>query len=503
MKPLIQTLFALLILPLPCVAQDVRALPRMTESGKPVPLEAQEQDVPLQISRQNEKKLRELCMAQDDADTCTQWTAVASCVMNYRETMPEVARLQSDDELQKYRINAAQNLPKLCSPIARILLQIDILNSDLALKNVQLSPKDRKSRWLNIIQLTSASEIIPQQRQLVASELINAPDFEAIKDLPQIKQFIATACDEAFLLLPEIPTETASFLTQLEIIESTAMTPRSEIVLAMLDLRNGRYLSAKQHLLNIDSAALTEAEIARFAPEIRKNGVHLAKDDDFMNEVCLSEIPHSTQDNRKLRLFQMMMDTESDSAIYVLRGATGLYLKTCEFERLSEQFAAIVSKRYSNPDVQAYFGDLIKYITTHPEPALIRPLFKSLSSLGGNALETIKRRYGTDISKLALNLSRYDIAAKDYDKAQSLLSDALNLVPDDASCALRLQYGRALHLANKRIPARQQWGYIIDHFTHFTDAQCRELAFTLSIQSFLKDGKKADAQSLEKQMLQP
>ena len=469
----------------------------------PHPSAAQTNSEQLQISRQNEENLREQCLAQDDASVCTQWTAVASCVMTYRDYLPEVARLHSDEELQKYRTDALKILPQACSTIARILLQIDILQSDLSLKKSQLSKKEREKRWLDVLQMANQPEIVPQQRQLIATEFINAPDFQAMYAQPKVKQYIALACDEAFSLLPDISNETTSFLTQLDIIDSTAINAHGKIVLAMIDLRNGRYLSAKQHLLNIDPATLSEAEIAWFAPEIRKNGIHLAKDDDFMNEVCLNEVPRSTQDDRNLKLYQMMMDTDSDAAIYVLRGATGLYLRNCEFERICSQFAAIWAKRHTNPEVQAYLKDILQYITNRPEPLFIRTLIRSLSSLGGEAKESIKSRYGLRISTLALNLARYDIAAKDYKNAQELLSDAINLVSDEASCELRLQYGRALHLDNKRIPARQQWGYIIDHLSQLTNAQCRDHAFALSIVSFMKDGKKAEADALEKQMMQP
>ena len=430
------------------------------------------------------------------ADTCTQWTAVASCVMNYRENLPEVARLQSNEDLQKFRIDAAKKLPKACTNIAKILLQIDILNGDLALSKPQLSKSEREKRWQNIFDMTKSADIIPQQRQLVAHEFISAPDFQEMMKLPKVKQYITSASDEAFTLLPDISDDTASFLSQLYTVDPNLVTMRGSIVLAMFDLRNGRYLSAKNHLLDVDTSKLSEAEISKFAPEVKKNGIHLIKQDDFIQAVCLPEVDRSIKNTRTMWLYQLMMDKDSDSAIYILRGISGLYLRNCEFERICSISASIWSTRYSNGDVQAYFNDLIKYIEAHPEPALVQAFVKSIAALNGEALESFKTRYGARVNKIVLNQARYDMASKAYTNAQNLLSDALRLVPDADSCDLRLQYGRALHFDNKRVPARQQWGYIIEHGPRNL---CREIAFTLAIQSLQKDGKKAEAEALEKQ----
>ena len=466
---------ALLLVPQLCAAQDAASS---------------------QVSRQNEKDLRESCAMTGSADICTQWTAVASCVMNYRENLPEIAKLQSNEDLQKFRINAAKNLPKACTGIAKILLQIDILNGDLALPKPQLSKSEREKRWQSIFDMSKSADIIAQQRQLIAHEFINAPDFQEMMKLPKVKQYITSASDEAFTLLPEISDDTTSFLSQLHTFDPNAVTMRGSIVMAMLDLRNGRYLSAKNHLLDIDTSKLSEAEISKFAPEIKKNGIHLIKQDDFINAVCLPEIDRSVKNTRTMWLYQLMMDKDSESAVYILRGTSGLYLRNCEFERVCTLSASIWSTRYTNGDVQAYFNDLVKYIEAHPEPALVQTFVKSMSAMSGEALEALKSRYGTRISKIVLNQARYDIASKAYTNAQDLLSGALRLVPDAGSCDLRLQYGRALHLDNKRIPARQQWSYIIEHGERNL---CREIAFTLAIQSLQKDGKKAEAEALEKQ----
>ncbi len=449
-----------------------------------------------QVSRQNEKDLRESCTMTSSADICTQWTAVASCVMNYRENLPEVARLQSNEDLQKFRIDAAKKLPKACTNIAKILLQIDILNGDLALSKPQLSKSEREKRWQTVFDMTKASDIIPQQRQLVAHEFISAPDFQEMMKLPKVKQYITSASDEAFTLLPDISDDTTSFLSQLYTVDPNLVTMRGSIVLALLDLRNGRYLSAKNHLLDVDASKLSEAEISKFAPEVKKNGIHLIKQDDFIQAVCLPEVDRSIKNTRTMWLYQLMMDKDSDSAIYILRGISGLYLRNCEFERICAMSASIWSTRYTNGDVQAYFNDLVKYIEAHPEPALVQAFVKSIAALNGESLEFFKTRYGARVNKIVLNQARYDIASKAYSNAQNLLADALRLVPDADSCDLRLQYGRVLHFDNKRVPARQQWGYIIEHGERNL---CREIAFTLSIQSLQKDGKKAEAEALEKQ----
>ena len=448
------------------------------------------------ITRQAETTAREACIEQGSADKCVEWTATASCVMNYREHLPEVAKLVSDSDLQKYRIQAASKLPKGCTNIASILLQIEILNSDLSLKSPQLSKSDREKRWLSVVDMAGKPDIIPQQHILIASEIANSPDFESLKKQPKVQKLITKASDEALDLLPDIAQETASLFTQLDSAAPDLITQRGAMVMALYDIRGTRYLSARQRLATIDLSKFTAGDNAKFKAELQKNGINLVDRNNYMDAECFSELPLSAEDNNMLALYKSFMDMNSDAAIYIQQAETPYFLRSCSFEPMMGQFAQILSQKSANTDVKAYLDNLVKYIEKTPEPGLVRQFVTTMSHLSGEAQALIKRQYSARIAQFAATQARYDIAAKSYDAARQVASDALNLVNDTDACELRLQYGRALELLKNRSQSRQQWGYIIEHSPA---GVCKDSAYALSIQSFIADGKKADAETLSKQ----
>jgi hypothetical protein len=422
-----------------------------------------------------------------EAEACIDWITEGVCRSPYLSRIEQVAKLTSNDNLRKYREAAEQRLPATCEPMSAVILNLDILK-DMP----KTEDKARFKRWERAFHW--APGLAPQQRQILAAEAADAPEFAQMLNHTGIKNHLLQAAAESAELLPDISEKTLFFLHQLEQIRPDLMTPEMHAVLLSDALNRAQYKMASSRLDQLDIAQLSEDLKNRFMPVIANAAVQLFGRADLSQAVCFRESPAMHLTLPKLAWIQAL-DIPKVKGLISGHLMT-LWLMQCDDDAISTRLADLWLNYPADPNLHSLTDALLKNIETHRNVLLGIRIAKTMGKLDGKARETFQKQYG-----LRLFSSLFEAGLLALDIAPSLTIQALEaaapFAPTAREMELQFHLGRSYAASQNGTKARQIWAQMIDKDpkTSWTMK-----AAYLSILSFQKAGKKSEAQALFKRM---
>lgn len=421
-----------------------------------------------------------------ESDACSQWIAIGTCAMTYRDRIGTLAHQLAPDRVQQYRIDARKKLPPYCDPMAAVGLDLEILELDH-----DFDESARRARWLDIIALSD--KLVPAQRQHVARELAKSPEFAAILGTPQGRRFVEQARDETVTLLPDIAPETTQFLEELALLSDASwLTPTARAILLLDDLAHHRYASARSHWDRLDVSALDASVRTPIVQKIGAIATAIFGHPSFAELACFDTYPLPDLDHAAQARLEALTQTDAEAAVTLLRMEAAQWIPRCAPQRVVQHFARIFSRNAHAADVLAFADEWFDLLTRTHSQTWISATARAFATLERTPRDAFVHQYGARLARLAILTSHPDAsdALKDvYDLIQTSSDTSTSAIQAELLMAM----GNAQAAQHHTTQARQYWSVILEHKNW--PAQTRAMAFYASIRSLRADNlhKQADA----------
>ena len=455
----------------------------------------------------DELLIREMCLEGGDSasEHCSQWVAVSTCALAYEEQLPKVEKFFSDEQMQEFRLKGEKQLPATCEPLARIRLSIEILNKDAKLRSNNLTDDERKKRWKSIAQQAMPNKkkqlsLELEQSLVVADNLMNSSDFPAIKNDKDVLAFIDYVMNEATKKVSDSMGDDPDdkryldILDQIEQFLPERISKDANLILLSKDIRNKQYQAARDRMENIDFGKLTPAQRKSMTSVLEDSAAAIWGNEKYADIACLKEKPKSSAVSGH-PLTYLVNNPDHASAVVILKAQTRLWIENCEYEKLVNQIADVWNAQVQTANMAKFMNDFVRYLEVNSDPTLIRAFIIKLNRFVESANNSVGKKYGDRLAKLALPFAHSEFEAGRYDKAAEWLVPLLKITTKDTLCDVQILYGRCLENMKDGVGARQQWSQVIERESY---GLYRNLAFELSILSFKKAKMMDEAQAMEK-----
>jgi len=214
---------------------------------------------------------------------------------------------------------------------------------------------------------------------------------------------------------------------------------------------------------------------------------------DFKNSVCYPEVLNTSK-SPTYRLFEYL--ATRNNAPFILEQLVVQQLFHCDYESAVATAMSNYPRAKHTSEMDRLMHALVDYADRTHSRRLITALVQQVLSLDNSALAEFVRRYGNQLSRLALDAGRDAIERCDANSAQLLLNSLDRIAPPPMHPEILMQKGRFLAMQKNGALARTHWGQLIQ-LLHRGDLA--EQAYYLSMLSLARDGKWQDADAMLKE----
>lgn len=425
---------------------------------------------------------QEMIGTASEAEACTDWLVSSVSAATYRSRFSEIAKFLSNDNILKYRVNADKKLvPGKCEPMTAFELNSDILES-LSEQSERDSRAKRLVEWGN--------KLAPQQMLRAASSIAALDDFSHLMTIPAVRSFITKSRDE--ITNNNTNNDAIQFLKRLETTDPSLITPSAQVMLLNHDIENSQFQTAKTRILQLDLDKLPQKLREETAKKVINSAKKIFGDVNFGTASCYPEFVQTNADNAEITVLKKLSKLQ-DSSVISAHIAVNL-IRKCDIEGTSAMIFDVFATDASSPDTALILDKYIAYAETQKSDLLTASIIHQTSRLSEQALSIFKKKYAVKLRGLALDAGRRALERQDAAKAAYILEPLSKFA--DKPNEIRLELGRALQMQKKSVQARQIWAEITESEGRSTLA---EKAWYFSYQSFKRDKKANDAESLKAQ----
>ena len=428
-------------------------------------------------------------LAGQDAGTaaCVDWIVSSMVASTYKARIDSIAKLVSEAQLNAWRIEAEKKLPKNAEPMMAVALELDILNA-------QSDAKAKQATWVKLIQW--ANKLAPQQRRLVMHEIAFRDDFTEQIQSKEMKGLIAKCRDDAVEMLPDIPDETISFLSRLEELAPSQMTPQARAILVSSELDKRQFSMAREHLKDLDVGKLPAKLKDLLLKKISAQFPVLYGEADIASSICYPEAM-LTEHRMPAWFDQLTLDQNLQPLLSSHRIAS--YLEACKFSDAASLLVQMYERSGTVADYQKLLNNVFGVLEANRNIEALKAFAREFAKLTPSSLERFKNAQGKTLSKLVLDFSSPLIDFGAASHVIQMLEPTLRFVQPAQANEAMFNYGRALQANKRSAEARQVWTKLIEDAPHTT---WRTRAIQMVIRSFEGDKKVPEAEAFRMQYLE-
>lgn len=432
-----------------------------------------------------------LCSDMADAeagtDACVDWIVSSIQAATYTSRIDSIAKLVSSEKLNAWRAEAEKKLPKNAEPMMAVALEFDILKA-------QSDPKAKQATWGKIVQWSN--KLAPQQRRLVMHDIAFHDDFPALIQNKDMKGLIARCRDEAVEQLPDISDETLGFLTRLEELEPSLMSPQAKAILVSSELDKRQFSMAREHLSDLDVGKLPPKLKNMLLAKISAQFPVLYGEADIASSICYPEAM-LTHHRMPAWFDQLSLDPSLQPLLTSHRIAS--YLESCKFTEAASLLTQMYERSGTVPEFQKLLNSVFGVLEANRNIEGLKAFAREFAKLTPSSLERFKNAQGKTLSKLVLDFASPLIDFGASAQVIQMLEPTLRFVQPALMNEAMFNYGRALQANKRSAEARQAWTKLIEDAQH---SQWKARAIQMVIRSFEGDKKINEADAFRKQYLE-
>lgn len=420
----------------------------------------------------------------NEEEACTDWIEASVNVATYRARFSQVAKFLSSENIQRYQTNAEKRLnAKKAEPMTACELNFDILST-------LTDSSERDKRVLRLIEW--ANRLAPQQYIMAAHPISMLDDFSHLSELSAVRKFIEKTRDEISEDELSPSAEVIDFLSRIEKTNETMMTPKGHAILLIHEIDNGLYQSAHARLLQFDIDKCPQKLRNQLVQKVLSSAKKVFGEVNFSDAVCFPEFHQKSQDSKEAILLKKLAKTQPNMTVSA--HITANMLRNCDNETASASVFEAFNADPLQADSSMILDKFITFVESQKSDLLTTSVILQAGKLSSQAMDIFKKKYAAKLKAMGLEVGRRSLERQDANQAAAIL-DVLRKM-NDRPYEIMLEYGRALQMQKKSIEARQIWGEIIQNDGKSSLA---EKAYYLSVQSFKRDKKTSDAESLKAQ----
>ncbi len=468
------------------------------------------------------------CMAKiyepQEAEACAHWMALSACAMMYASRKETAEKIIGASNYARSRDAALEQFPAYCGDMAWINLALEALGED-----DQFDAARRSRLWTKILARTD--RLAPEQRLIVAREWLSSPEDRTLWPSKEWRRFAVRAREDAKSLFPEISPDAVKYLTDALAIEmQQKSSPGDEPVaddcakaILLIDaLEKQQFETARELIAAIDAEKLPQTYRAAAASKIAPLAQALFGKIRLADAVCFGEFESGADgrdapqriDPRDEALLGVLLGDMSENRISIVRYEAKLRFPRCDFAPVLTHFVQSWNA-YPTHSLTIQFADeLMQYIETGDPNIAIEASSVFSSRLQGAARRAFAERFGSRLAKRITSLAESiyiyikmaplpDFASQRGEYMQiyiKALSQTYELARSSDKPRIALLLGRLYMMSGDGARARQYWSAIIDAQDGAApDARIAAQAYELSIRSYRRDKKTAEADALAEQ----
>ena len=427
-------------------------------------------------------------LSGQDAGTaaCVDWIVSSMVASTYKVRIDSIAKLVSEAQLNVWRIEAEKKMPKNAEPMMAVALELDILNA-------QSDPKAKQATWGKLVQW--ANKLAPQQRRIVMHEIAFRDDFPAQIQSKDMKGLIAKCRDDAVEMLPDISDETVSFLTRLEELDPSQMTPQARAILVSSELDKRQFTMAREHLASLDVGKLPPKIKTSLLSKISAQFPVLYGEADIASSICY---PEAMLSQHRMPSWFDQLSLDQGLQIQLMSHRIASDLESCKFADAASLLVQTYERSGAVPEFQKLLDSVFRVLDANRNIEALKAFSREFAKLTPSSLERFKNAQGKTLSKLVLDFSSPLIDFGASAQVIQMLEPTLRFVQPSQANEASFNYGRALQANKRSAEARQMWTKLIEDAPHTT---WRTRAIQMVIRSFEGDKKQAEADAFRKQYI--
>lgn len=441
-----------------------------------------------------EARAYETCLSAiqeaDEAQACTTWIVVGTCAMKYASRVEEVEKFLFTDRMSLYRREALKRFPAYCNPMAQIRLALEVLDKD-----TDFEPSYRMGLWRSII--GRFLELTPEQRLIVAREIVVSPEAEALSNDKAGKAFLLTARADAQSFFPEVNPDGVKVLSELEHLLPMEFDSMSRAVLVIDALAKHQYATAREHLLAMDVSRLSPEVVSEMVLRVAPFSMAVLGKRQLDEAYCYRECDADPIEARRAAMLEAFFDARTPSSVGLLRHEAFWRFSHCDNSSVFERFSELWMKFHSSPEVREFADELVSYMVRMGNGATFESGIQTLSEkISGTPRHAFVQKYGARLAQRALVLAEVTDTVRGLGK-RTILESALKLSLPSDKHALYLALGRLYFADGDGARARQYWAQIYEsQGGERASSSLASQAYYLSILSHRRDKDEASAASL-------
>ncbi len=461
------------------------------------------------------------CMAKiyepEEVEACAHWMALSACAMMYASRKETAQKYIGAPNYAQCRDAALEQFPPYCDDMAWINLALEALGED-----DRFDAARRNGLWSKI--LAKTERLAPEQRLIVAREWLSSPEDGALLTSKEWRRFAVRAREDAKSLFPDISPDAVKFLTDALAIETQQKTASSEehvvddcakAILLIDALDKQQFETARELIAAIDAEKLPQTYRAATSSKLAPLAQAIFGKIRLADAMCFGEFESGGRDARidprAEALLDVLLGDMSENRISIVRYEAKLRFPRCDFAPVLTHFAQSWNAYPTHALTIQFADELMQYIETGDPNIAIEAASVFSSQLQGAARRAFADRFGSRLTKritaLAESIYIYikmppspDSASKRgeymhiYIKA---LQQTYELARTSDKPRIALLLGRLYMMSGDGARARQYWSEIIDAQDGAApDARIAAQAYELSIRSYRRDKKTAEADAL-------
>ena len=428
----------------------------------------------------------DLSGAEAGTAACVDWIVSSMVASTYKARIDSIAKLVSEGQLNAWRIEAEKKIPKNAEPMMAVALELDILNA-------QSDAKAKQATWGKLIQW--ANKLAPQQRRIVMHEIAFRDDFTEQIQSKEMKGLIAKCRDDAVEMLPDIPDETISFLSRLEELAPSQMTPQARAILVSSELDKRQFSMAREHLKDLDVGKLPAKLKDLLLKKISAQFAILYGEADIASSICY---PEAMLSEHRMPDWFNQLTLDQGLQMQLMSHKVASYLESCKFTDAAALLTNAYERSSTVPEYQKLLNSVFSVLEANRNIEALKSFAREFAKLTPSSLERFRNAQGKTLSKLILDFSSPMIDFGASAHVIQMLEPMLRFVQPAQAHEASFNYGRALQAGKRSAEARQVWTKLIEDAPHTV---WRTRAIQMVIRSFEGDKKVPEAEAFRIQYL--